>query len=152
VTVEGIGGDAIPLEQVDVVIMNPPFTRQERLPDEYKNKLVDRFKQYSDVLNGQMGLHGYFILLADIFLKEGGKLAFVLPATVLRLQSMEGIRKFLAVNYQIDYVITTDQRSAFSEAARFREILLVATKNKKGHNSRCLSQMRSFRPNQQIKN
>jgi type I restriction-modification system DNA methylase subunit len=138
VTVEGIGGDAIPLEQVDVVIMNPPFTRQERLPDEYKNKLVDRFKQYSDVLNGQMGLHGYFILLADIFLKEGGKLAFVLPATVLRLQSMEGIRKFLAVNYQIDYVITTDQRSAFSEAARFREILLVATKNKKGHNSRCL--------------
>jgi type I restriction-modification system DNA methylase subunit len=139
VTVEGVGGDAISLEQVDVVIMNPPFTRQERLPYEYKNKLMNRFMQYSDVLTGQMGLHGYFILLADMFLKEGGKLAFVLPATVLRLQSMEGIRKFLAKNYQIDYIITTEQRSAFSEAARFREILLVATKTKKDHNSsKCL--------------
>jgi len=139
VTSEGVGGDAIALEHVDVVIMNPPFTRQERLPDEYKNKLTDRFVQYADVLTGQMGLHGYFILLADMFLKEGGKLAFVLPATVLRLQSMEGIRKFLAKNYSLDYIITTEQRSAFSEAARFREILLVATKTKKDlSSSKCV--------------
>jgi len=47
----------------------------ERLPDEYKSKLAERFKQYSDVLTGQIGLHGYFILLADTFLKDGGRLA-----------------------------------------------------------------------------
>ena len=139
VTPEGVGGDSIPLELVDVVMMNPPFTRQERLPDEYKSKLTDRFKQYSDVLTGQVGLHGYFILLADTFLKDGGRLAFVLPATVLRLQSLEGIRKFLVENYQLDYIITTEQRSAFSEAARFREMLLVATKTKEGLDaSECL--------------
>jgi len=139
VTAEGVGGDAIPLEKVDVVIMNPPFTRQERLPDEYKKNLTNRFKRYSDVLTGQMGLHGYFLLLADLFLKEGGRLAFVLPATVLRLQSMEGIRKFLATNYKIEYIVTTDQRSAFSEAARFREILIIATKTKKSYSSsKCL--------------
>jgi type I restriction-modification system DNA methylase subunit len=138
-TPEGIGGDAISLESVDVVIMNPPFTRQERLPDENKKKLTERFKHYSDVLTGQMGLHGYFVLLADIFLEDGGRLAFVLPATVLRLQSMEGIRKFLVENYRLDYVVTTEQRSAFSEAARFREILLVATKTKKDlDSSKCL--------------
>jgi type I restriction-modification system DNA methylase subunit len=130
VTPEGVGGDSIPLESVDVVIMNPPFTRQERLPDEYKSKLAERFKQYSDVLTGQVGLHGYFILLADTFLKDGGRLAFVLPATVLRLQSLEGIRKFLVANYRLDYIVTTEQRSAFSEAARFREMLLIATKTK----------------------
>jgi hypothetical protein len=139
VTPEGVGGDSIPLESVDVVIMNPPFTRQERLPDEYKSKLADRFKQYSHVLTGQVGLHGYFILLADTFLKDGGRLAFVLPATVLRLQSLEGIRKFLVANYRLDYIITTEQRSAFSEAARFREMLLIATKTKEGLDaSKCL--------------
>jgi len=139
VTSEGVGGDSIPLGLVDVVIMNPPFTRQERLPDEYKSKLADRFKQYSDVLTGQVGLHGYFILLADTFLKDDGRMAFVLPATVLRLQSLEGIRKFLVENYRLDYIITTEQRSAFSEAARFREMLLVATKTKKGlDTSKCL--------------
>jgi type I restriction-modification system DNA methylase subunit len=137
---EGFGGDEIPLETVDVVIMNPPFTRQERIPDEYKNKLADRFSQYSNVLTGQVGLHGYFILLADMFLKEGGRLAFVLPATVLRLQSMEGIRKFIAQKYRLDYIISTEQRSAFSEAARFREMLLVATKTKNNlASSKCLS-------------
>jgi|GEM_PF-502926 tRNA1(Val) A37 N6-methylase TrmN6 len=139
VTSEGVGGDAIPLEAVDVVIMNPPFTRQERLPEEYKSKLSDRFSQYSDILTGQMGFHGYFILLADLFLKDGGKLAFVLPATILRLKSLEGIRKFLAENYLIEYIVTTEQRSAFSEAARFREMLLVATKTKKmDDSSKCL--------------
>ncbi len=138
-TPEGVGGDAISLEKVDVVIMNPPFTRQERLPEEYKNKLSERFKDYSNDLTGQTGLHGYFLLLADIFLNDGGRLAFVLPATVLRLQSMEGIRKFLVENYRLDYIITTEQRSAFSEAARFREILLVATKTKENlDTSKCL--------------
>jgi len=139
VTPEGVGGDSISLESVDVVMMNPPFTRQERLPEEYKSKLTSRFKPYSDVLTGQVGLHGYFILLADTFLKEGGRLAFVLPATVLRLQSLEGIRKFLVENYRLDYIITTEQRSAFSEAARFREMLLIATKTKEGLDaSKCL--------------
>jgi len=137
---EGVGGDAISLEPVDVVIMNPPFTRQERIPEEYKNKLAERFRQYGHVLSGQVGLHGYFILLGDMFLKDGGRLAFVLPATVLRLQSMEGIRKFLVKKYRLDYIVSTEQRSAFSEAARFREILLVATKTSRGLNrSKCVS-------------
>ncbi|MEM2145928.1 MAG: N-6 DNA methylase, partial [Candidatus Jordarchaeaceae archaeon] len=137
ITQEGFGGDAIELEQVDVVIMNPPFTRQERLPEDYKNTLMSRFRQYSNVITGQMGLHGYFILLADIFLNEGGRIAFVLPATILRLKSMQGIREFLARNYRLDYIITTEQRSAFSESARFREILLVATKTKQ-NDSACM--------------
>lgn len=137
ITQEGFGGDALQLEIADVVMMNPPFTRQERLPEAYKNMLMSRFRQYSRVINGQMGLHGYFILLADMFLDEGGRIAFVLPATVLRLKSMEGIREFLISNYRLDYVITTEQRSAFSESARFREILLVATKTRDS-NQPCL--------------
>ena len=138
-TPEGVGGDAIHLESVDVVIMNPPFTRQERIPEEYKTKLAERFREYADSLTGQTGLHGYFILLADVFLNVGGRIAFVLPATVLRLQSMEGLRKFLVQNYRLDYIITTEQRSAFSEAARFREILLIATKTKENlETSKCL--------------
>jgi type I restriction-modification system DNA methylase subunit len=138
-TSEGVGGDALHLETVDVVIMNPPFTRQERIPEEYKTKLAERFSKYADNLSGQTGLHGYFLLLADVFLNIGGRLAFVLPATILRLQSMEGIRKFLVQNYRLDYIITTEQRSAFSEAARFREILLIATKTKESlETSKCL--------------
>jgi hypothetical protein len=123
-----LGRDEIPLEKVDVTIMNPPFTRQERIPKEYKEQLGQRFRIYEDYLHGQLGFYGYFIFLADMFLEEGGRMAFVLPATVLRIKSCRGVREFLAKNYHVEHIITTHHRSAFSESVRFREILLVAKK------------------------
>ncbi len=137
VTLEGIGGEQIPLDKADVVIMNPPFTRQERLPKEYKNALTKRLKGYEDYLHGQLGLYGHFILLADKFVKDGGRLALVLPATVLRVKSAAGIRKLLMENYQIEHIITAWERAAFSEGAQFREILLIARKTKALDNSKC---------------
>jgi type I restriction-modification system DNA methylase subunit len=128
ITFEGVGGEEIPLEKVDLVIMNPPFTRQERLPKDYKNALTKRLQEYDKYLHGRMGLYGYFIFLADRFTKENGRIAFVLPASVLRVQSTLGIRKFLIENYHIEYIITTWQRAAFSEGAQFREVLIVAKK------------------------
>jgi len=134
VTLEGVGGERIPLEQADLVIMNPPFTRQERLPFQYKEALNQRLKEYEEKLHGQLGLYGYFIFLADKFLKPDGRLALVLPATVLRLESTQGIRNLLTEDYLLEYIITTSERSAFSEGARFREILLVARKKQEGIN------------------
>jgi len=128
VTLEGIGGEQIPLEQADLVIMNPPFTRQERLPTQYKNALEKRFRKYKNYIHGQIGLHGYFLLLADRFVKNDGRIAFVLPATILRLGSFESLRRFLIENYEIEFIITTTKKAAFSENAAFREILLIAKK------------------------
>ena len=128
--------EEIKLETYDVVIMNPPFTRQERIPKEYKNILNERFKEYSPYLHGQLGYFGYFIFLADRFLKDNGRIAFVLPATVLRIQSCEGIRKLLSEQYHLEHIITTWSRSAFSESARFREILLIARKKKPSRNAK----------------
>ena len=130
VTLEGIGGEQIPLEKADVVIMNPPFTRAERLPEEYKKQLKNRLKEYEDLIYGRVGLHIFFVFLADKFARINGRIAFVLPATVLRIMSMKGARKLWVDNYHIEYIITTWERAAFSEAAQFREILVVAKKLK----------------------
>jgi len=137
ITLEGVGGEEIPLEKVDLVIMNPPFTRQERLPADYKNALTKRLKGYENYLHGQLGLYGYFAFLADKFTKESGRVALVLPASVLRVRSASGVRRLLIENYQIEHIITTWQRAAFSESAQFREILLIARKleNIKGNSA-----------------
>lgn len=129
VTLREKSQEEIRLEKYDVIIMNPPFTRQERIPEEYKKILADRFSDYKPI-NGQLGYYGYFILLADRFLKEGGTMALVLPATVLRVKSCQELRKLWSEKYNIKYIITTSQRSAFSESVRFRETLLVASKSK----------------------
>jgi hypothetical protein len=120
----------IALERYDVAIMNPPFTRQERMPEKYKNALVERFKDYSDYIKGQMGYYGYFVHLADLFLKDCGRMALVLPATTLHVRSSEGIRRLWAEKYHVEYIITTWHRLAFSESVIFREILLVAKKTR----------------------
>jgi len=51
---------------------------------------------------------------------------------------MEALRRFLVEHYRIDFIISTDQRSAFSESARFREVLLVATKKIDRKDAKCL--------------
>ncbi len=95
VTLEGMGGEQIPLEKVDLVIMNPPFTRQERLPKRYKDELVKRLAEYKELIHKQMGLYGYFLLLADRFVKPGGRMALVYPSRFLRAISTRKIREML---------------------------------------------------------
>jgi hypothetical protein len=121
----------IKLKKCDLVIMNPPFTRHERIFDEYKDLLLDRFKKHEEYITGQMGYYGYFVLLADKFIEKGGRMALVLPASVLRVKSCEGLRKLWAETYHVDYIILTSFRSAFSESTRLREMLIVARKSKK---------------------
>jgi len=59
-------------------------------------------------------------------------MAMVLPATVLRQLSSEGVRKLLRRRYVIEYIIQSGYRLAFSESTSFREILLVAKKVQSG--------------------
>lgn len=128
ITLEGVGGEEIPLEKVDLVIMNPPFTRQERLPREYKDSLFKRLGEYKSQLSGQLGLWGYFLLLADRFVKEGGRIALVFPSRPLSAKSAKQIRRFISSNYDVEYIVTSWQRAAFSESTQYREILLILRK------------------------
>jgi len=128
VTADRIGGEEINLDQVDVVIMNPPFTRQERMPGNYKTRLDRSFNNYSRYLHGRMGLYGYFVFLSDMFTVPGGKVALVLPATVLRVESAIGIRKLLSERFHIEYILTSWEKLAFSEGAWFRDVVIVGRK------------------------
>ena len=119
------------IKPVDILIMNPPFTRQELISKEEKVLVVERFKKYEKIIDKKFGLHAYFILLANEFLKKDGKLAFVLPATTLRIESLMNLRKFLVENFEIEMIISSNQKSSFSDGSSFREILLIAKKVEK---------------------
>lgn len=122
----------VQLSKVDLVIMNPPFTRFQRIPPSYKTKLSERFEEakYQKCVHGQLGLHGYFLLLADRFLKEGGRLAAVLPVTTLSIKSFYDVQDLLLRGYRIEYIFACGGRSAFSENTTLREILLISKKER----------------------
>lgn len=127
------GGQGFIVEPVDVVVMNPPFTKKQFIDKEWREMLTERFSDYKEHINNEQAYWGYFVFLADRFLKENGRMALVLPASILRQQTYAGIRRLLRERYTVRFVVGTKYRSAFSESALFREVLLIA---KKGLNDR----------------
>jgi len=129
---ENLKSQPIQLSNVDLVIMNPPFTRFQRIPSTHKTMLMRRFSEskYKKCLHRQLGLHGYFLLVADRFIRNEGRLAAVLPITTLSAKGLYEIQDFWFKNYGIEHLIVCEGRSAFSENVLTREILLVAKKTK----------------------
>ncbi len=124
---------AFTLDSADVVIMNPPFTSCDNLPSEYKNNLKNIFHNptsYAECITGKLSFQAYFMLLADRFLKQGGRLASVLPLTTFTGKAFRKINEFILSNYTVKYVIVSLGRSAFSDNTALAEILFVAKKEK----------------------
>lgn len=60
---------------VDVILANPPFTRNHQLSLEDRTRLKKRYP-----VKGAAGLWVYFALHARKFLRPGGRMAFLVPA------------------------------------------------------------------------
>ena len=149
-----------------LVIANPPFTRAGG-PGGEKNTLWNPIfgslfdagdaKRMNATLqktlkktpaNLYAGLGSAFVVLADENLALDGRMAFVLPATMLTGSRWGGIRQLLLRKYRIDWVIIShDSRNrsavrelpgrrlvSFSESTRIAEVMIVATKSLAGLN------------------
>ncbi|MDH5415528.1 MAG: N-6 DNA methylase, partial [Flavobacteriaceae bacterium] len=126
-------GRGFQLTPVNTVIMNPPFTRKQFINPEFRATLNRNFSDYTAYINNELSYWSYFLLIADRFLEKNGRLSLVLPASILRQQTYTGLRKLLKEKYKIRFIIASDYRSAFSESASFREILLLAEKKTDSH-------------------
>jgi hypothetical protein len=118
--------------------MNPPFTRQESILSfggTYKERLKDRFPSRREVIDERMSYCSYFLLLADELLGKGGRIAAVLPASILRKDSDKKLRKMLLDEYWIHFVLIRQDAMNFSEETVLHEILLIAEKGKRGPTS-----------------
>jgi hypothetical protein len=131
----------------DLVIMNPPFTRSDRISAligeraretlaEYakKGKLIFGHVKVKDVFKA--GMAKPFMVLADKLVKDGGRIAAVLPTSILSRPSWSDIREGLVKNYSIEYIVISWAPGTpnFSSDTRLREILLVARKSKEKTN------------------
>jgi len=133
IAMDAAEGQQMTLDTVDVVIMNPPFTRQESVAgfaDGYKDRLRNRFSRRDSKgqIHGKMNYCDYFMFLADKFLDEGGRIATVLPANILAKSTDSGVREMLVDEYTIEYIFTREDELYFSEDTGIREIMLIAKK------------------------
>jgi type I restriction-modification system DNA methylase subunit len=133
IAMDAASGRKMELDTVDVVMMNPPYSRQEsiaRFDEGYKSGLHNQFsrRESKGQLHGKMSFCSYFMFLADKFLDQGGRIAAVLPASILNKTSDTGVREMLMEEYSLEHIVVREDQPNLSEDTDFREILLVAKK------------------------
>jgi hypothetical protein len=133
----------LPRESIDVVIMNPPFTRRERIPEAERNNLE---KMLGELVRGKVGYWAYFFVAADNLIKTNGKLASVTPEEYFAGASAESVRRFLFLGevydsksgayvkkynrvYRPRVLVRSSVEIAFSERAHYRDYLAVFEKH-----------------------
>jgi hypothetical protein len=143
--------EQLPCEFFDCVIMNPPFTRRERLVEIGE---IDRLNEFiinklgvklNEIIRGKVGYWAYFLAAADNVLKVNGKLACVTPEEFFAGSSAESLRRYLfrgeiydpkkgeyikklARQYIPLYIVRSGVEVAFSERALYRDYLMVLLK------------------------
>ena len=140
----------IPDEGFDLVIMNPPFTRNVTREGAYANTVNAAFaafgaseadqrqmaRQMADLktgtcYHGNAGVASAFAALADRKLKPGGVLALVLPLSAAAGLSWQNFRKMLASEYRdpVVFSIAANARDmSFSSDTGMAECLVIARK------------------------
>ena len=128
------------LPELDLAIMNPPFTRSVggnllfgSLPATERRKLQielsRRLKQRQ--ASATAGLGAAFVAAASPKLRPGeGRLALVLPATVCTGPSWEQTRSLIERNFVLDMVVASHDplRWNFSYSTDLSKALLIATR------------------------
>ena len=139
-------------ESLDIVIMNPPFTRPTNheitdvpvpsfagfnTSEDEQKAMSARLKLLSKELeqpagHGNAGLASNFIDLAHVKLKPGGVLALVLPATFAQGESWSNARRLLEDRYRDITIVSITSvgqtETAFSADTSIAEVLVIATK------------------------
>jgi len=113
----------------DVVIMNPPFSDREKMPEDMRNK-INQNLVLGEICGHHVNLWGYFLALSDLLIKPNGKIGAVIPINIARGKATEKIKNYLLENNHIKYIIKPTADIAFSESAAFRDILLIVEKKK----------------------
>lgn len=130
---------AVEPPKLDLCVMNPPFTRSVGgnllfgdLPKKQRVKLQARLK--ATILESGIkasitpGLGPAFIALGHKFVKEGGRLALVIPKSLLTGVEWEDTRLLIGNSYHLEYIIVSHEPKGwfFSESTKLSECMVVA--------------------------
>jgi len=97
----------------DFVIGNPPWVNWESLPEQYREISKGLWEKYGLAeIRGKTGLGKvkkdlamlFLVRSFDRYLKEGGKLGFLITFTVFKTQAGAGFRSFLTMNTKIHVI------------------------------------------------
>ncbi|MHA1226366.1 MAG: N-6 DNA methylase, partial [Candidatus Hodarchaeales archaeon] len=118
----------------DVILMNPPFSRKDRasklLGKKGMSKITKELKKVNTEFTMQAGQALPFVVLADKYLKEEGRIGLILPCSFASSRAWKPVREYLLSRYHIQHLIVSwaPGKPAFSESTNLREIIVILEK------------------------
>ena len=130
-------------KDLDLVIMNPPFTDNQKRARKFGPETTKRMQAREAAIQGETSsrdpsagsvitansVQTFFAPLADQLLRnDRGVLATIMPVTVCTGAAAENQRRFLAERFHIERIVTSHdpKRPNFSENTGIHEALLIA--------------------------
>ena len=137
-----------PDKSFDVVLMNPPYSRTRggqaafdlsQISDKARPLVQERVRKLAGKTCGNMkaGLGSVFAGIADMKLKDGGRVGLVLPMTISAQASWSDTREMFARDYSDVLVIyfaegSHGKEKSMSADTSMGEVILTATKGESG--------------------
>ncbi len=133
-------------KKFDVIIANPPYIKQELIPNKklmmknlpifatYReknyesNNLKKRTQKIKLDLSGKTDYYGFFLWYSYYFLRDQGKLCFLIPNKWMDVEYGKKLKKFILENFRIITVIGFNQN--VFENAQVSTIILILQKEK----------------------
>ena len=148
--IDGSDIDFNPKGAFDLVIMNPPFTNNERRGAKYSKEFKSKMRQREQAIHSEIqerqgseaanvinynSVSTFFTPLAGHMVrKNGGTLAKVMPVTACTSASGLLERKYLARRFHIERLVTCHAKSnfSFSASTSIHECLMVCRRRADG--------------------
>ena len=135
---------AEPPPPMDLVIMNPPFTRDSLRHDQFgrtdelaikqREKTIMEGQPYREAARLSGSANAFMVLADKILSQDHGTMAVVLPTVMATNPAASKTRKYLAKRFYIDTIVSSHDpgRIFFSENTSIGEVLLICRRWSEG--------------------
>lgn len=115
-----------PVDQFDVVLGNPPFVSHHNMTADQKQTAKGALINNGITLPGTSSLWAYFAIHATLFLKEGGRLALILPDAFLTSHYAKPVRSHIFNHFESIVIARKCFRMFMGSGASERTLTLLA--------------------------
>lgn len=113
----------------DVSVGNPPYISSHNLKIEEKNIYLERWRDMGIKIDGRASLWAHFLIHAIQLISLEGRLAWVLPGSLLQADYAIQVRKYLSTVFEEVICISMEERFFLQEGTEEDTVILLA-KNK----------------------
>ncbi len=108
----------------DVVLGNPPYVRLHAMTSESREKARKSLPE-AGLLDAKASLWAYFPIHAFKFVKTGGRMAWILPETLLHSNYGKQLLQWAGTNFNRCIIVSLRERCFLADGAKERVVLLL---------------------------